>query len=136
MVVGIVIVSHSPRVAESVKELIIKLVNDPNLKIEAVGGVPGDPNAFGTDPLKVREAILRVYDGDGVVVIGDIGSAIIGSKVAIKMLPPDVKEKVVIADAPLIEGAFLAAFEATTGSDLEQVKKAAEEAYKMNKLKR
>ncbi len=134
--VGIVIVSHSPKVASSVEELIKKLVGDENLNIKGVGGVTGDPTAFGTDPLKVKRAIEEVFDGEGVVVIGDIGSAIVGTRAALAMLPKEIKEKVIIADAPLVEGAFVAAVEASTGSSLKEVAKAAHEAYKMNKLKK
>ncbi|MCD6458046.1 MAG: PTS-dependent dihydroxyacetone kinase phosphotransferase subunit DhaM [Thermoproteales archaeon] len=131
--VGIVIVSHSKKLAEGVKELIEQMVKG-EVKIEAVGGVAVDPKALGTDPLRVKEAILKVMDEKGVLILGDFGSAILSARMALNMLPQEIKDKIAIANAPLVEGAFTAAVEASTGEDLETVKKVAEEARNLKKI--
>jgi phosphocarrier protein FPr len=131
--VGIVIVSHSRKLADSVKELVEQMVKG-KVKIEAVGGTSKDPNVLGTDPIMIRDAIERAYD-NGVVIIGDFGSSILSARTAIGLLSNDIRGNVVIADAPLVEGAFAAAVSASVGSPLTEVKKAAEEAKKLEKLR-
>ncbi|RLE77478.1 MAG: PTS mannose transporter subunit IID [Thermoprotei archaeon] len=131
--VGIVIISHSKKLAEGVKELVEQMVKG-DVKIEAVGGVAVDPNALGTDPIRVKEAIMKVMDEQGVLILGDFGSAILSARVALNMIPPEIRSKIAIANAPLVEGAFVAAVEASTGENLETVKKAAEEARNLRKL--
>ncbi len=131
--VGIVIISHSKKLAEGVKELVLQMVRE-GVKIEAVGGVAADPKALGTDPLRVKEAIEKVFDEKGVLIVGDFGSAILSARVALKMLPEEKRKLVAIANAPLVEGAFAAAVEASTGGDLESVKEAAEEARNLKKI--
>jgi len=132
-VVGIVIVSHSRKLAEGVKELLDQMVKG-NVKVELVGGVTAEPGTLGMSPMSVKEAIVKVMDSEGVLIIGDMGSAILSSKTAIKMLAPEMKEKVVIADAPLVEGSFAAAVEISAGGGLEDAKRAAEESKSLRKI--
>jgi dihydroxyacetone kinase phosphotransfer subunit len=131
--VGLVVVSHSRRLAEGVKELLDQMVK-ANVRVEFVGGAPLEPRLIGTDPIGVKEAIIRVMDSSGVLIIGDLGSAIISSKAAIKMLPHEIRDKVVIADAPLVEGSFAAAVEISAGGGLDDAKKAAEDAKNLRKI--
>ena len=131
--VGVVVVSHSRRLAEGVKELLDQMVKG-NVRVEFVGGVPSEPRLMGTDPMGVKEAIVRVMDSSGVLIIGDLGSAIISSKTAIKMLPNEIRNKVVIADAPLVEGSFAAAVEISSGGGLDDAKRAAEDAKGLRKI--
>jgi len=131
--VGIVIVSHSKKLAEGVKELVEQMVSE-RINMEVVGGISRAPGKLGTDPLKVKEVIAKVMDNDGVLIFGDLGSAILGSKAAIKMLPQDIREKVVIVNAPLVEGVFAAAVELSVGGKLEEAKRAAEESRNLLKI--
>jgi len=71
---------------------------------------------------------------DGVVVIPDLGSAVLSTKAALDFLPEDQKSKVVIADAPVLEGTVLASVEASTGSPVEKVRQVAESAHLLKKL--
>lgn len=100
--------------------------------IAATGGTK-DGN-LGTDVLAIREAIRSVLGPAGVVVLVDIGGAVIAAETALEGLEKADREKVVIADAPLVEGTIAAATQASLGAELFEVKKMAEEARMMKKV--
>lgn len=126
--VGIVIVSHSAELANGVRELAAQVAG-PDVRIEAAGGGPG--GTLGTDDGLVRDAIRRANQGDGVLILGDLGSAILTIR---HVLERQSNGHVRLADAPLVEGAVAAAVVASTGSALGDVAKAAEEARGASKL--
>lgn len=128
--VGIVIVSHSKKAAEGIYELAIQMTGDKHRMI-AAGGM--EDGGIGTDALLIKEAILNADCGDGVVVLADLGSGILSTQTAIDLLE-EKNIKVVIADAPILEGAVSAAVQASIGGDFEDVIKAAEMAGKISKL--
>ena len=119
-VIGIVIVSHSAKLAEGVLELARGMAGE-DVKIAIAGGMalPGQP--LGTDPGLVLQAIATVYSEDGVVVLMDLGSAVLSTEMALDMLPPEQRAHVALCEAPLVEGAVSAAVQARLGSSLEQV---------------
>ncbi len=128
--VGIVLVSHSARLAEGLKELVGQLVQG-KVPVEAAGGAG---EALGTDATLVAEAIRRADRGDGVAVLVDLGSAVLSAEMALELLPEEYRERVVLCDAPLVEGAVAAGLEASFGSALAEVRRAAEGAYEQRKL--
>lgn len=128
--VGIVIVSHSKKISEGVKEIIEGMVGAGKIKIACVGG----ETTLGVSAQEVVNAIMDVYDEDGVVVFVDFGSSITGSKAALEILPEEVKSKVYITNAPLVEGAFIAAVEASLGKSIEEIIKSASEALSIKKI--
>ena len=123
--VGIVIVSHSSKVAEGIREMALQMAN-PDQKIIAAGGT--DAGGIGTDAVKILNAINEADDGDGVVLLVDLGSAVLSAEVAMEMLEEIVRERVRIADTPILEGSISAVVEASIGSPLEAVVATAEEA--------
>lgn len=127
--VGIVIVSHSSKIAEGVVDLCRQMAN-PELKLLAAGGTAD--GGIGTDATKILAAIQEANSGDGVVVLCDLGSAIISTETALDFL--DDKTNILVADAPLVEGAVVATVEASIGSKVEKVKETAEEARNLHKL--
>lgn len=129
--VGIVIVSHSSKVAEGIREMALQMAN-PDQKIIAAGGT--DAGGIGTDAVKILNAINEADDGDGVVLLVDLGSAVLSAEVALEMLEEIVRERVRIADTPILEGSISAVVEASIGSPLEAVVATAEEAREINKL--
>lgn len=158
--VGIVIVSHSWKIAEGVRDLALEMAAGHN-GIIAAGGLDDENKSIGTDAEKIMRAIIAANQAggnDGVVILADIGSGIMSSETAIELLaesddenspsgveddeksPSGVEDdnyrniKVKIADAPIVEGAICAAVEAAGGSDLEAVIAAAEEARGESKL--
>jgi len=126
--VGLVLVSHSEDIAKGLVELAGQMAG-PDVVIHAAGGLPG--GGLGTDDDRVRDAIRHADSGDGVVVIGDLGSAILTVR---HVLERNFNGRVLLADAPLVEGAVSAAVIASTGADVHDVARAAEEARGANKL--
>lgn len=128
--IGIVIVSHSHKVAEGVKELADQMTQN-RVKVFAAGGV--DDKTIGTNAERIHTALVNADEGDGVLVLLDLGSAVMSTQMAIEMLPEEKRERVLLSEAPLIEGAIVAAVEASIGRSLSEVNAAAEAASTMRK---
>lgn len=123
-IVAIVVVSHSPDVASGTRDMVRQMVGD-DVPCAATGGDPA--GGLGTDPLKIRAAIEAVWSEAGVAVLVDLGGAEMNTEMAIEMLPPERAARVRICNAPVVEGAVVAATEASGGSSLDQVCATAEE---------
>jgi PTS hybrid protein len=128
--VGIVIVSHSQKVAEGIREMALQMATSQQQVVAAGGMADG---AIGTDAVKVSEAIIAANTGDGVVVLVDLGSAVLSTETAFEFLDDELRAKVKIADAPILEGAISAVVEASLGSSLAAVIATAEGARALNK---
>ncbi|MEA2381657.1 MAG: multiphosphoryl transfer protein [Solirubrobacteraceae bacterium] len=128
MSVGLVIVSHSAKLAEGVVELAREMGGE-DVTIEAAGGMADPPGAIGTDAMVVMEAIVRASSPDGVLVLMDLGSAVMSAEMAVEMVGDDVRT-MLVADAPLVEGAVAAAATARGGLGLDDVATAAREALR------
>ncbi len=129
--IGIVVVSHSAKVAEGVKEMADQM-SQGRVPIAAAGGV--DDQTLGTNAERIFAALQSAYSTDGVLVLMDLGSAVMSAQMAIEMMTPEQQAKIQMTDAPLVEGAIVAAVEASLGRTLEEVKKAAEAASTMRKI--
>ncbi len=130
--VGLVIVSHSWKIAEGVCDLANEMAGG-NPGIIAAGGL--EDGSIGTDAQRIADAIRTANQGDGVAILADIGSAIMSAETAIELLEDEGEEiRAEIADAPLIEGAVCAAVEAAGGGTLDSVLASAEEARNASKL--
>ena len=126
MNVGIVIVSHSPKIAEGAADMVRQMVGDA-VPLAWTGGDPD--GGLGTDVQKIIDAIDRAWSPAGVAVLVDLGGAETNSEMAVEMLDEDRREHVVVCNAPVVEGAVIAATEASGGSSLDAVKRTAEELY-------
>ena len=122
--VSIVIVSHSPDVAKGAAEMVREMVGD-EVQVAHCGGNPA--GGLGTDVTAIVGAIESVYGPKGVALLIDLGGAETNSEMAIEMLPDEMRERVVVCNAPIVEGAVMAATEAAGGSSLEIVRATAEE---------
>ncbi|MDM9384344.1 phosphoenolpyruvate--protein phosphotransferase [Chlorogloeopsis sp. ULAP01] len=118
--VGIVIVSHSKGLAEGVRELVVQMVQG-KVSLAVAAGVDDPQNPLGTDAIQVYEAIASVYSEDGVLVLMDLGSALMSAEMALEFFPPEQQTKVHLCAAPLVEGAIAAAVAAASGSDMQRV---------------
>ncbi len=130
--VGLVLVAHSALVADAVAQLVGRLAGS-SVPVATAGGT--DDGGFGTSSAKVRRALRDADRGAGVLVVADLGSAILTAKeLLVDPDAEDLPERVEIADGPFVEGAVAAAMVAATGGDLAAVKAAAEEARHIPKL--
>jgi len=130
-VIGIVIVAHSAKLAEGVKEMADQMAKGL-VPIAAAGGV--DDHTLGTNADRIYEAIQQVYRDEGVLVLFDLGSALFSTQIALERLDPERQAHVLLSEAPLVEGAIVAAVEASLGHDLATVKAAAVAAKDMQKI--
>ena len=122
--VGVVIVSHSSKVAEGAADMVRQMVGDA-VPLAFTGG--NADGGLGTDVAAILAAIDRAWTPAGVVILVDLGGAETNSEMAVEMLEPERRKMVVVCNAPIVEGAVMAATEAAGGSSLEQVRAVAEE---------
>ncbi len=99
--------------------------------IAACGGFQ---DGLGTDEERIRAGIRSVWSPDGVLILLDLGSAVLTAESVLETLPESERERVVIADAPLLEGAIFSSVEASIGSPLSKVREVAEQAASFRKL--
>ncbi|MFN2136936.1 MAG: phosphoenolpyruvate--protein phosphotransferase [Candidatus Promineifilaceae bacterium] len=118
--VGIVIVSHSAKLAEGVRDLADQMVQG-KVALATAGGIDDPEQPIGTDAMKVLEAIMAVYNEDGVVVFMDLGSALLSTEMALEFLDPAQREHVHLSAAPLVEGVMAAAVQASIGGSPQQI---------------
>lgn len=133
--VGIVVVSHSAALAEATVQLVRQLANVPadGPSIVPAGGIAG--GELGTDAARIADAVAAADRGAGVVVIVDLGSAVLSAQTAIEeLVAPDLAARTRISGGPFVEGAFVAAVQAAAGDALNGVLAAADEAAAMRKI--
>ena len=126
--VGIVVVSHSADLAAGLTDLASQMAG-PEVRIEPAGGLPD--GSLGTDEDRVRAAIKAADQGTGVVILGDLGSAILTVR---HVLERHGNGHVRLVDAPIVEGAIAAAVTASADMSLDDVARSAEEARGAGKL--
>ncbi len=131
MAVGLVIVSHSSRLADGVAELAGQMTQGKT-PIAAAGGAVDD--ILGTSADKILAAIQSVDGPDGVLVLLDLGSAILSAELALEMLSDEQRDRIRLSYAPLVEGAVAAALEASLGRPLAQVQQMAEQTANVDRL--
>ena len=127
--VGLVIVSHSRQISDGVCGLAAQVWQGEQNIVSAGGLADG---SFGTDALRILEAVQCADQGDGVLILCDFGSSILSAETAVELLGDGCRVR--IADAPLVEGAVAAAVEAGGGSDLKECCLAAESARDYHKI--
>jgi dihydroxyacetone kinase phosphotransfer subunit len=132
MSVGLVLVSHSRQIGQGLSELLGQLARG---KVPIAVASGAEDGGLGTDAVAIQGAIESVDGQDGVLVLADLGSAVLATESAFELLPPGVREHVLMADAPLVEGAVAAAVQASIDGDLDEVREAAEGAREMRKLR-
>jgi PTS hybrid protein len=127
-VVGIVLVSHSPQLAAGLAEL-LAAIGSPDVAVLLAAGT--EDGRLGTNPDAVSAAVRSADRGDGVVVLPDLGSAVLSVKVALEDADP---ARHVLVDAPFVEGAVAAAVTAAGGASVAEVADAARGARDVAKF--
>lgn len=126
--VGIVLISHSFDLVKGLRELVSQV--QPHVPIAIAGGT--DDGGIGTNSAKIKAAIEEVASEAGVVVLFDLGSALINAELAVQEL--EGKADVRIVDAPLVEGAYAAVIESGCGGSLDEVSAVARESRNTDKM--
>ncbi|WP_349920075.1 dihydroxyacetone kinase phosphoryl donor subunit DhaM [Aeromonas veronii] len=117
--IGIVVVSHSATLAAGIGELAAQLGSPAPLLLAA--GVDDPEHPIGTDAIAVMSAIEQADDGSGVLVLMDLGSALLSAETALELLPPELSARVRLCPAPLVEGTLAAVVAAGAGLGLDEV---------------
>ncbi|MDF5713245.1 MAG: phosphoenolpyruvate--protein phosphotransferase [Rhizonema sp. NSF051] len=118
--VGIIIVSHSFQLAQGIRDLVTQMVQG-KVSLAVAAGIDDPDNPLGTDAMQVYEAITSVYSDEGVIILMDLGSALMSAEMALEFLTQEQRHKVHLCEAPLVEGAMAAAVAAASGCNVEQV---------------
>ena len=125
--VGLVVVSHSRTLARSAVALAAEMLHGRPLRIEVAAGL--DDTTFGTDAVAIMEAIERADGPAGVVVLMDLGSAVLSTELALDLLQdPSIRDRVTLSPAPLVEGLIVAAVAAAGGASRAEVAAEARDA--------
>ncbi len=117
--VGLVVVSHSRALGEAAAQLGREVLQGGEVRVEVAAGL--DDGALGTDATAVLAALERADQGDGVVVLMDLGSAVLSAELALELLDDATRERVVLSPAPLVEGLVAACVAAAGGADRSAV---------------
>ena len=126
VMVNLILVSHSHTLAMGVAELAEQMNNGCQIAVAA--GMSEPENAIGTDAVKIMLAIEEVYSPDGVLILMDLGSAILSAETALELIDPEMAANVKLCAAPLVEGTLAAVVSASAGANLDTVAKEAEGA--------
>ncbi len=117
--VGIVVVSHSRALARAAVALAAEMLHGRAVRVAVAAGL--DEATFGTDAVRVKEAIEEVDGPDGVLVLMDLGSAVLSAEMALDLLDPAVAGRVRLCSAPLVEGLVVATVAAAAGASIDEV---------------
>lgn len=125
--VGVVVVSHSQKMAEGAVELAKMMAHEAN--IVAAGGL--EDGSLGTSYERIYAAVESVYSDDGVAMLMDMGSAVMTAEMVIEDMP---EKKIKMLDCPVVEGTIVAALEAMMGTPLEKLQEKVDETRQARKL--
>jgi phosphocarrier protein FPr len=117
--VGLVVVSHSRALARAAVALAAEMLHGRTVGTAVAAGL--DETTFGTDAVRVKEAIEEVDGPDGVLVLMDLGSAVLSAELALDLLDADVAARVRLCAAPVVEGLVAATVAAAAGASLDEV---------------
>ncbi len=125
--VGLVVVSHSPALAEAAVALASQMLHGADVAIVVAAGTAD--GGTGTDATLIADAVTRAASGDGVLVLMDLGSAVLSAGLAVELVG-DLGDDVVLSDGPFVEGLVAAAVTASTGAPLDRVAREASDALR------
>ncbi|MDR1151028.1 MAG: HPr family phosphocarrier protein, partial [Bifidobacteriaceae bacterium] len=117
--IGIVVVSHSRPLAEAAVTLASAMAGAGDVPIAVAAGAPD--GGLGTDPMAIVDALVGVDSPDGVLVLVDLGSAVLATDMALELVAPEIAARVLVTPAPLVEGLVAAAVTAGGGASLGDV---------------
>ena len=129
--VNLVLVSHSKKLVQGTAEMVKQMTASESVKIMTAAGTGDDNQDLGTNAMEIMEAIESVYSEDGVLILMDLGSAVLSTEMALDFLSDEMKANIRVCPAPFVEGAIAAAVQAGLGSDLSAVYKDAMQSLRL-----
>ena len=131
--VGLVLVSHSALIADGLRDMVAQVAG-PDVPVTTAGGT--DDGRLGTSAPRITAAIEAAIaaGADEAIILLDLGSAALSLELALEEFTPDVRVRLLVSEAPLVEGAILAAVQASIGASLADVAEAAAGAATMQKM--
>ena len=134
--IGIVIVSHSYHLGVEVMKIASDMYSSSGIKFPMINASGLEDSALGTDPEKIFKCIKKVHNGRGVILLCDLGSSVQNALKAIAMLEEGEQNSTFIADAPIVEGAIVAASANCKQTDLKCLLGEIEEVKTFPKIRR
>lgn len=119
--VNILLVSHSHQLAKGVAELVRQMAPSDTVKIAVAAGIGDNNEELGTNAAEIMEKLIELQSPEGILVLMDLGSALLSTDMALEMLEDDQKANIRMCPAPFVEGAIAAGVQANMGADLEAV---------------
>ena len=116
--IGLILVSHSEKITDGIKDLVIEMTKDAVPIISAGGTSDG---RLGTSADKVVDAINELSNCNNILIFTDIGSSIMSSEIALDLVDEEIKNKCILVDAPMVEGAFVAGVQSMVSDDVDLV---------------
>jgi dihydroxyacetone kinase phosphotransfer subunit len=116
---AILLVSHSLKITDGIKEMIEQMAQCESLQIFSLGGT--SEGELGSDPTKIVDTVNEAAEVDTFFVFADLGSAVLSAELAFDMLEDEQQSKYILVDAPLVEGAFAAGITASVSDDIEHI---------------
>ncbi len=123
--VGLVLVSHSTKLAEAVRELVLQMTSR-DFPVAVASGVGENHEDLGTDSVHISDVLEHMACSEGVLVLMDLGSAVLSAQTALELLEASAAYPIRLCPAPLVEGAVAAAVCAQAGGSLDEVAREAE----------
>lgn len=119
--VNILLVSHSYKLATGTAELLHQMATSEVLKVRVAAGIGDDHEEIGTNAVEIMEALTELTMDGEVLVLMDLGSALLSTEMALQMLDEETAARVRMCPAPFVEGAIAAGVQANMGSSLQEV---------------
>ncbi len=116
--IGLILVSHSVKITDGIKDLVIEMTKD-EVPIVSAGGT--SDGRLGTSADKIVDAINELSNCNNILIFTDIGSSIMSSEMALDLVGEELKNKCILVDAPMVEGAFIAGVQSMVSDDVNQV---------------
>lgn len=126
--IGLIIISHSKMLADGLHQLILQIQNQQQCQVVIAAGIDDDLHPIGTDAVKVMEAIETLSDASQIILLMDLGSALLSAETALDLVDPTLAEKVYLCSAPLVEGAIAITAAASSGASIERILSEAHQA--------
>lgn len=116
--IGVVLVSHSKKITEGIKEMVMEMAGEES-RVLSAGGT--DDGRLGTSAPLIMDNINKCSDCDKILIFCDLGSSVLSSEMAIELLDEEMSKKCILVDGPIVEGALVASVQATVTNDVNEI---------------